>query len=320
MIDSSSRMSGAAFRGLTIVIVNWNSGDLLRECLASLEVAVVPAICPLLRVVVVDNASTDASNEGLRFAAAPLQIIRNATNRGFAAACNQGAADADGHLLLFLNPDTRLNAGSLVGAIECLDEAGHSQTGIVGIRLLDPQGRTSRCCARFPTPSHFLCQSLGIDRLFPSTGHLMREWDHAQSRFVDQVIGAYFLVRRTVYDALNGFDERFFVYFEEVDFARRARGVGWACFYLAGSHAMHVGGGSTSNIRSTRLFYSLRSRLAYSRLHFSKLQHVALVAVTWTTEPLARCILAIASGRWADLVAIRSAYRQLRRLETAHSN
>src|SRR6185503_16033407 len=111
-----------------------------------------------------------------------------------------------------------------------------------------------RTCARFPTPGRFFAKMLGLDRILPGIfpSHFMTEWDHATNREVDQVMGAFFLVRRSAYEALAGFDERFFVYFEEVDFALRARARGWSTYYLTQARAYHEGGGSTKQIRPAR--------------------------------------------------------------------
>ena len=105
----------------------------------------------------------------------------------------------------------------------------------------------------------------------------MREWNHEESREVDQVMGAFFLVRQKLFEEWGGFDERFFVYLEDVDFSSRARRVGWRSFYMAGVKAYHKGGGTSEQIKSTRLFYSLRSRILYSYKHFSCASATALL-------------------------------------------
>src|SRR5205823_7218964 len=133
--------------------------------------------------------------------------------------------------------------------------------GIAGIQLLDADGRIARTCARFPTPGRFFSKMLGLDTILPAAfaPHFMVEWDHNHNREVDQVMGAFFLVRRSVFEALGGFDERFFVYFEEVDFSLRARKLGWRTFYLSVAQAYHWGSGPvTKPAQATRLFYSLR--------------------------------------------------------------
>src|ERR1700737_3652125 len=133
-----------------VVIVNWNSGSQLKECLQSF--AAVASDEVTVRVTVVDNASTDGSCDGLEGAtSAPLTIIRNADNRGFGAACNQGATGSNADYLLFLNPDTRLMRGSLERPARSLQSPEHRPVVIVGIQLLGTSGEVARNTARAPT-------------------------------------------------------------------------------------------------------------------------------------------------------------------------
>ncbi len=299
---------------IDIVIVNWNAGKLLAEALASVAAhheGVVDA------VVVVDNASTDnslelleAQKEGLPFA---LRIVRNTENCGFGAACNQGAALVHSEFILFLNPDTRLFAGSLSVPLAFMKAAQNQSVGICGIQLLDDRGKVSRSCARFPTPRLLYGWMLGLDkllpRLFPS--HLMQEWGHDTSRDVDQVIGAFFMVRGRLFHQLNGFDERFFVYQEEVDFSLRAHRLGWRSHYLAEAKAYHKGGGSSGQVKARRLFYSLRSRILYGYKHFSRVQATAVLLSTLLLEPFARVTLSLLQSSFKSIGETLSAYLML---------
>ncbi len=298
-------------RSLDIVIVNWNTGDLLRECLASIRNAVVPYGWKLASIVVVDNASADGSQLNLTDNGLPLVVIQNRVNRGFAAACNQGAAGLRGDYLLLLNPDTRLFGNSLSVPLLWMDMAENARTGIVSIPLEDESGRVGCTCARFPRFRHFLAQALGVDRVWPATGHLMREWSHGDTRNVDQVIGAYFLVRRALWDALGGLDERFFVYFEEVDFSLRASKAGYASTFLADARAFHLGGGASSRVKAMRLFYMLRSRLQYASKNYSFAERALTTALTFVLEPLARSVHLLLAGRFAEISSVTEAYRLL---------
>jgi GT2 family glycosyltransferase len=279
---------------IRVVIVNWNAGHQLRECLKSMVIANLNGF-DLKRVVVVDNASTDGSAEGLDDISLPLTVIRNLGNRGFAAACNQGAKGSKADYLLFLNPDTRIFEDSLIKPLIFMEQPENHKMGIVGIQLVDETGRISRTCARFPTPSMFFSKMLGLNMLFPRyfSSHFMSEWDHGETREVDQVMGAFFLIRRQLFEPLGGFDERFFVYFEEVDLSRRAYNKGWKTVYLADAQAFHRGGGTSEQVKATRLFYSLRSRIQYGYRHFGWFSATLLTAGTLFVEPLSRFALAI---------------------------
>lgn len=279
-----------------IVIVNWNAGPLLRECLESIVDVSQTDLVP--RTVVVDNASTDRSLHALDDIQLPVIIVRNERNRGFAAACNQGAKGSTAHYLLFLNPDTRLSTGALAGSVALMDRPEHQRIGILGIQLVDASGSVTPTCARFPTPGRFFSTMLGLDRTLPRLfpPHFMVEWDHRDSREVDQVMGAFFLIRRSLFEALGGFDERFFVYFEEVDLSVRARALGWHTFYLSNVQAYHRGGGVTEQVKPTRLFYSLRSRILYAHKHFNRWTATLLTLGTLFVEPVSRLVLAIIRG------------------------
>ena len=292
----------AALPNLDIIIVNWNAGDQLWDCLKSIEAMCLDGF-KLSRVVVVDNASTDGSADCLDDIDLPLIVIRNMQNRGFAAACNQGAKGSGANYLLFLNPDTRLFQTSLSVPIQFMKDKANQNVGICGIQLVDESGRVSHTCARFPTPGRFFSKMVGLDRLFPRSfpSHFMSEWDHGQTRDVDQVMGAFFVIRRQLFETLGGFDERFFVYFEDLDLSYRANSAGWKTLYLADAKAYHKGGGTSEQVKATRMFYSLRSRILYGYKHFGWFSATFLMAGTLFVEPISRLALAIwrRSGREA---------------------
>jgi len=279
---------------LDIIIVNWNSGRLLRDCLQSINNSADNDSFTLNRVVVVDNASADGSADELEDLRLSVSIIRNEENRGFAAACNQGAEDSSADYLLFLNPDTYLNQDSLAKPLIFMEEISDQQIGIVGIQLLDKNGKIARTCASFPTPGRFFSKMLGLDKLFlyafPS--HFMATWNHRESREVDHVMGAFYLIRSFIFEELSGFDEQFFVYLEDLDFSFRAHQVGWRCFYLTDAKAIHKGGGTSEKVKAMRLFYSLQSRILYGYKHFSWWSATALMLGTLILEPFARLAFA----------------------------
>jgi N-acetylglucosaminyl-diphospho-decaprenol L-rhamnosyltransferase len=292
---------------LDIVTVNWNAGPMLRRSLGSIGPALDESFV-LRRVVVVDNASTDDSLSGLRALPVPVTVIRNGENRGFGAACNQGAAGSEADYVLFLNPDAYLQADSLVVPLRFMESPGHEDVGIVGIQLRDGAGRIVRSCARVPTAGMFAARALGLDALLPGRvpSVFLTDWDHGDTRELDHVIGAFYMVRRRLFEQLHGFDERFFVYLEDLDFSVRARRGGWRIYYLAESHAEHTGGGTSEAVKASRIAYSLHSRMRYGFKHFSRPVAVALAVLTLCVEPFPR--LARAFGR-ADLTEVRDTCR-----------
>ncbi len=296
-----------------IAIVNWNAGAQLRACVESVASTDWRTV-DLSSLLVVDNASSDGSVDGLaRGMALPIEIVRNADNRGFAAACNQASQRINADYILFLNPDAILDRASVPALVALLEGKEHSSVGIAGLQLIGDDGTVSRSCARFPTPWTTVSKSLGLDRLFPSLcpGYVMTDWDHAGSREVDHVMGACYLVRTTVFRALGGFDESFFVYFEDLDFSYRARQAGWRSYYLAGARAYHKGGGTSAQIKDARLFYSLQSRLRYSRKHFSPLAAVCVTFCTLWLEPAIRIVACTVGGSPTPLRDTLAAYGRL---------
>jgi hypothetical protein len=299
---------------LDIVVVNWNSGEMLFQCVQSIQKAWPESVEG--QVIIVDNGSSDGSLASLEpFTNGPfkLEIICNAENRGFGAACNQGAARGDAEYLLFLNPDTRLFESSLSVPLDFMSNPENASVGIAGIQLVDEQNLIARSCARFPTPMIFFAQALGLNYL-PGLGELnthMNEWPHDVTRTVDHVIGAFYLIRRSLFNALGGFDERFFVYLEDLDLSLRARQAGWRSVYLAEAQAFHAGGGTSRQVKAQRLFYSLRSRLLYGFKHFKRWQAWALLAVTLVLEPVTRSVFSLVRGGVGDLRNTLRAYAML---------
>jgi N-acetylglucosaminyl-diphospho-decaprenol L-rhamnosyltransferase len=295
---------------LDVIVVNWNSGGALGECLASVAVADYRSIA-LRRVVVVDNASNDKSVECSTGFDLPVTVVRNSYNLGFARACNQGARLGDADYLLFLNPDVCLSASSLVAPVVFLEQNRH--IGICGIRLVDGQGGSSTSCARLPRPRNLLCQIVGFDRIWPRLFPpcFLSAAELRVSRPVEQVSGACFFVRRQVYDLLNGFDERYFMYYEEVDFSLRARCIGYTSYYLSTSSAVHRGGGCSEGVRGRRLFYLLESRLAFAMKQFSRPAFLCVLGATLLLEPWIRVIRACFRGAFDEVRHTLEAYTAL---------
>jgi len=228
---------------------------------------------------VVDNASSDGSTDNLEGLLLPLEIIKNCENKGFAYACNQGAKVGGAEYILFLNPDSRLFPDNLQKALLFLEEKQNERVGILGIQLVNGDGVVHRNVARFPTPKSLFYQMLGLDRLWPHRfpPHFMIEWNHLENKLVDQVEGAFFIVRRQVFEELKGFDERFFMYFEDLDFAYRAKHAGWNSYYLAETKALHYGEGASYQVKARRLFYVLNSRVLYVAKHFGRLAALSIM-------------------------------------------
>jgi len=261
-----------------IVIVTYNSGGAIGACLDA-------ALRTGAAVVVVDNASVDETVAEVK--KRPVRLIPNPTNRGFAAAANQGfiALEARDYVLL-LNPDA-----VLTGTIEPLRNAcAQSGVAAAGGCLVDEKGRPQIgfMVRRFPTPAALIFEALLINRLWPRNPVNRRyrelDLDAGLPREVEQPAGALLMVRRTAWRAVGGFAEEFFpIWFEDVDFCRRLADRGDRLLYVPGVVVKHTGGHSISQITvEMRRFYWYRSLLRYSARHFGSVafRGVCLAVVT----------------------------------------
>lgn len=298
---------------LDIVIVNWNAEELLLECIESMRIAKHPSFI-LNKIVVVDNNSTDNSIKLIEeISDLPLTIIRNSENVGFGKACNAGVSVGDGDLLLILNPDTRLFENSIHVPIEFFLREENKQIGMLSIKIIDEEGHVSRNCARFPTPFKIFYYSIGLDRIFPKLfpPHFMTEWDHNDSRVVDQIMGSYIIMKRELYERLNGYDDDFFVYYEDLDLTLRAYKLGYTNYYLSTASIFHKGGGTSDKIKATRLFYITHGKLIYAKKHFSRVGYLITLLSTTLIEPISRIIFAVIKFSPGTVAEIVKAYKKL---------
>ena len=294
---------------LDIVIVNWNSGDHLRSCLSSFAEAGRVE----LRVTIVDNASSDGSADHLPPGSYSLDVIRNATNSGFSRACNQGARTGRTPFILFLNPDCRVERAALDRLVDYMRSAAEDRIGVVGVQLRDETQHVSVSCSRTPKALHAIGRAFAFDRLMPGVvpPHFRTDWDHRDSRDVEQVMGAFYCVPRRIFEELNGFDERFFVYYEEVDFAKRAADAGYRVRFLADIPVVHIGCGTTDSIPAARQYYITRSAIQYAWKHFNPFAAATVTVANLLVEPVVRMLGFASRGRMRDVRASANAARML---------
>jgi len=292
---------------IDIVIVNWNAGFLIKECIDSIIKFKSSSVS---KIIVVDNNSTDGS-ENFLDNYADVTLIRAGENLGFGKACNLGASLCQAEFILFLNPDTQLRSCTLSKVLRYMHEEENAKVGICGVQLFDERDQVARSCSRAPSAGALLAHAIGMTKIFPSFGDAMREWDHSCTRIVDQVIGAFFLVRRNLFLSLDGFDERFFVYFEEVDFSVRAKNMGWYSVYFSDAEAFHLGGGTSYQVKAKRTFYSMRSRIQYAFKHFSVPSVLIVLFVTLCIEPISRSVFALSKGSIVSFKENLRAYNML---------
>ncbi len=276
---------------ISVVIPSWNTRELLDACLRSL--ARSPR--PRAEVLVVDNGSSDGSPDHVARSFPAAILVRNERNEGFARACNQGIRLAQGRYVLLLNSDTEI----LGDALECLFDFLESRPeyGAAAPRLVHEDGRTQRTLQAFPnlwTPLFF---ATPLERWFPRSPELeryfLRDWDQESSADVDQPPAACLLLRREVLDRIGLFDEELWLFFNDVDLAKRMQAAGWKTRYLAEARVLHHVGASTSKFAGFVCEWQ-KNRLAYYRKHHGRLAGVwvklcaTLAFVDWALRQVVR--------------------------------
>jgi N-acetylglucosaminyl-diphospho-decaprenol L-rhamnosyltransferase len=288
---------------LSIVIVNWNVLNLLRRCLDSiladetttggrpypyvrcgqgnhggLPLRTGGTPCPpVLQVIVVDNGSTDGSVAMVRAEFPAVHLIANQDNRGFTAANNQGLSIARGRYVLLLNPDTEVVGDALSTLVAFADE--HPDVGMVGPKLLNPDGSVQSSRRRLPTPATAFFESTWLEHCAPRR---LLERYYVQDRpddvvqDVDWITGAAMLARREAIEEVGPLDEGFFMYSEELDWCRRFGEAGWRVVYLPAAQIIHHVGKSSEQVVAARHIHFQTSKVRYFRKYHGPLMAEAL--------------------------------------------
>lgn len=224
---------------LSIIIVSWNTREILRDCLVA-ACRYVPQ--DSREVIVVDNGSGDGSAEMVAEQFPNVRLLRNPQNLGFGRAANQGMAAARGRHLLLLNSDAFLVDDSLLGLVERLER--DPALGLLGPRILLEGGRLQSSARRFPSVGRLALSELWLHRFLPRARAADRllgpYWDHASERDADWLVGACLLLKREVFEQTGGFDAAIFMYGEEVEWCHRVRAKGWRILFCPNAQVLHL--------------------------------------------------------------------------------
>ena len=292
---------------VAIVVVSYNTRDLLLECLASVVGSTQGRSTQL---VIVDNSSEDGSYEAIREAYPHATAIRNSTNLGFGAACNQGFKATDAPFILLLNSDARLTAQAFHALCDCLEQ--NERCGAAGCKLIDAAGAEIINTRNFLTPLNQAFELTGIE---VGLGSLQRTRPPKLDRnladcSVDWIDGACLMLRRAALDEAGFFDERFFMYSEDEDLCFRLRKRGWlVCFCGAGT-AVHHGAASTRLNKIDMLRHFYLSQILFLLKHHGPFSAFLFAAVIRIVLVLKRLLLRVGSRREAaseHLQALREA-------------
>jgi len=257
---------------VSVVIVSWNTCEILRDCLLSVVAQAGDVSC---EVIVVDNASSDDSVAMVRQEFPQVRLIENADNRGFAAANNQGMAVATGRYILLLNSDTIVLDQAMAKTVAFAE--ARPDAAVVGCRVLNADRTLQPTCFMYPSLFNMLLSSTYLYKVRPRSRLLGRErmtwWRRDDVREVDVVTGCFMLVRRQAIEQVGILDEQFFMYAEETDWCYRFKKAGWKVLFTPEAEIVHLGGQSSKRVHVDMSVQLRLSILRFIRKHHGPLYH-----------------------------------------------
>lgn len=281
---------------LSIVIVNWNTREYLLGALRSLYES--PPDLPF-EAIVVDNASTDGSADAVKTVFPQVRVIANEDNTGYARGNNQGIGSSTGDYMLLLNPDVILPMRGLDRAVRILES--RPDVGALAVRLVNPDGTPQRSVRGFPSPSAIFFEVLGLGRLFPTSrllsSYRMGWFTYREQVEVEQPMGTFLMIPRKALDQVGLLDERFPIFFNEVDWCYRAHKLGWKVLFTPDVEVIHYGGGSTRQVRARMAWESRNGLLRFYRKHYRSPLFAPVYWLAAATSWIRATILASVWGR-----------------------
>ncbi len=292
---------------ISFIIVSWNVRDVLRR---AVQTILDDAAALQIEIIVVDNASRDGTVEMLRAEFPNVRVIANTENVGFTRANNQAlygtnavsfpptpatnALAASGQYVFFLNPDTEIQRGALRAMLDFMNAPANARVGILGPQLFYADGALQSSRRRFPKFFTALFESTKLEQWFPRQRWIAeyRLLDAAADAIqdVDWVVGAALLARRATLEQIGGFDERFFMYSEELDLCKRAKTAGWRVVYFPPARVLHHEAKSSSQVWAQRDIYFHSSKVRYFKKHHG----------AWQGELLRYFLLATFAYQWLE--------------------
>lgn len=278
---------------LSIAIISYNTRELLLACLQSVQERTAGLD---YEVIVVDNASCDGSVEAVRAQFPQVTVLANSENGGFAKGCNQAAAVSSGRHLLFLNSDTVMQSRTLRTMVQCLDQ--HLDIGVASCLQRDGHGRVLRSCFPFPSIRDHVRHSEDLPVAIRRMVGVIQPMDFTESQDVEWANGACLMIRAALFARLGGMDERFFMYFEDVDLCRRVQLMGYRVRHVAEGDVVHlVGRSSCANRNGLNKQWEL-SRIRYVEKHFAQPRRALMKG--WIALGVMRKLIATACSHAAD--------------------
>lgn len=266
---------------VSIVIVSWNTCEILRNCLRSVYEQTHGVS---FEVIVIDNSSSDDSAAMVKEKFPKVILIENTENRGFAAANNQGMKIATGRYVLLLNSDTIVLDNAIVRTVTFDD--GYPEAAVVGCRVLNPDRTLQKTCFMFPSLLNMFLSSTYLYKLFTKSKFFGREqmtwWDRNDIREVDVATGCFMLVRKEAIQKVGMMDEQFFMYGEETDWCYRFKQAGWKVMFTPVGNIIHYGGVSSSKMAAKMTLQLRGAILQFIAKRYSKGTYILSCILTGT--------------------------------------
>ncbi len=245
---------------LSVVIVNWNTRDLLAQCLSSIYI--YPPVDEF-EVLVVDNLSSDGSVQMVRERFPQVRLIQNTENVGFARANNQAILESTGRYVLLLNPDTEILPDALLTLLDFIEE--HPEAGAIGPMILNPDFTLQSSCNPMPTLWREFWHLMHLDPILPQSVYREERWDTTIAHKVEVIQGNCLLIRREALSDVGLLDEAFFMFTEEVDLCYRLLRRGWSLYWVPMARIIHYGGQSTRQVAREMFLELHRSKVVFFR-------------------------------------------------------
>ena len=292
---------------LSIIIVSWNTRDLLLNCLESIyqEIRTFPQL--KIETWVVDNASTDDSVVQVREKYSAVKLILNQENVGFAGGNNQAIRQSSGRYVLLLNPDTVIKPNGLKALVEFMDS--NPQAGAAGSLLLNPDGTLQTSCYPALTLSRELWRLFHLDAVRLYGVYRMSDWDTNKAREIDVLKGASLILRKTALEQVGLLDDTYFMYTEDADWCWRARQHGFLIYYEPAARIWHKisassgGKAIVGGMTGFKVFYKIRGMLKFFG-RYAKWYHWFTIPFFWLLQFLQALVMLIAAKNWAGIRAM----------------
>jgi GT2 family glycosyltransferase len=264
----------------SLIIVSWNTKDMVAQCLDSLKRYAEDSS---IEIIVVDNASSDGTAECIRERFPHVRLIRNATNIGFARGNNIGIKLSTGKYVSLINSDVQVPQGCLEKMLEYMEQ--HPEIGMLGPKMVLPDGSIGPSCMRFPTVWNWFCRALALDSAVKGSrafgDFLMTGFKYDRIADVDALTGWFWVVRRDALNQVGPLDERFFMYGEDIDWPKRFHQSGWKVVFYPEAEAIHHRAASSSQ-DPTRFYIEMnRASIQYFQKHHDFVRVVGFWLTTW---------------------------------------